>query len=262
VRAKATLVSRHGSGWRVTTASGEYDADFLIAADGAMSRVRRQLIGPIPRENLVRCINDYLDPVAADTAVFALGDFEGYLWYFPRKKSASLGIGDRSTGLSIDKLHKRLVEYRRAHYPGARLQRRAGGIVPSIRNAKFYERPFAAERWALIGDAAALVDPITAEGIRYALESGALAARHAIAGNLAQFEQEWRDRHDAEFLRKIRAVYLRENLIDAGVNVRNQIFSNTLGMPVHSAPAHRAQHSPPSAPSSPARRALPPQQGT
>ena len=37
-------------------------------------------------------------------------------------------------------------------------------------------REIAGERWALVGDAAALADPITGEGIYYALRSAVLLA--------------------------------------------------------------------------------------
>jgi flavin-dependent dehydrogenase len=47
-------------------------------------------------------------------------------------------------------------------------------------------REMAGEKWALIGDAAALADPITGEGIFYALRSGQLLAEVMMSGGTPQ----------------------------------------------------------------------------
>ena len=47
----------------------------------------------------------------------------------------------------------------------------------------------AGPNWALAGDAAALVDPITGEGLYYALRSGDLLAETLIAGRPANIRR-------------------------------------------------------------------------
>jgi flavin-dependent dehydrogenase len=47
-------------------------------------------------------------------------------------------------------------------------------------------REMAGEKWALLGDAAALADPITGEGIYYALRSGQLLAEVMMSGGSPQ----------------------------------------------------------------------------
>jgi len=55
-------------------------------------------------------------------------------------------------------------------------------LLPSLARPSWKQLPLAGRRWARIGDAAGLVDPITGEGIYYALRSGELLAEALIAG--------------------------------------------------------------------------------
>jgi flavin-dependent dehydrogenase len=81
---------------------------------------------------------------------------------------------------------------RRALAPGAQLES-YGWPIPSLRARDFdRERPVGPD-WALVGDAAGLVDPITGEGIHYALWSGRRLAELIIESrpNAAARYQRW-----------------------------------------------------------------------
>src|SRR5260370_27660462 len=54
-------------------------------------------------------------------------------------------------------------------------------VLPSPRAHTLASRRIAGRNWALVGDAAAWVDPITGEGLYYALRSGELLAESLIA---------------------------------------------------------------------------------
>jgi flavin-dependent dehydrogenase len=54
-------------------------------------------------------------------------------------------------------------------------------ILPSLRVEMFSEAPVAGEGWAFIGDAAGFVDPITGEGLYYALRSAELLSQALLA---------------------------------------------------------------------------------
>ena len=54
------------------------------------------------------------------------------------------------------------------------------------------QRQLQADGWALVGDAAGLVDPITGEGLYYALRSAELLAKAIIAGNPLAYRQSVR----------------------------------------------------------------------
>ncbi|HVB39837.1 MAG TPA: lycopene cyclase family protein [Terriglobales bacterium] len=109
-----------------------------------------------------------------------LPGLEGYIWSFPRVDHASVGICGRLGGQSTARLRQRLEQQLEAwgvdragaafyaHLlpapsPGA-LTRAGGGATAE--NAV----------WLAAGDAAGLVDPITGEGLYYALRSAELLA--------------------------------------------------------------------------------------
>jgi flavin-dependent dehydrogenase len=74
---------------------------------------------------------------------------------------------------------------------------RHGSLIPvTARSA-----PFAVGRILLAGDAAGFVDPVTCEGITFAIQSGQIAARSLIGGNLRA--EEVGGAYDAEIAAKI-----------------------------------------------------------
>ncbi|HEU4401542.1 MAG TPA: hypothetical protein VFT43_05500, partial [Candidatus Polarisedimenticolia bacterium] len=54
--------------------------------------------------------------------------------------------------------------------------------------------------WALVGDAGRFVDPLTREGIFYAMLSGEILAEALAAGRPESYAATWRRSHEAEFL--------------------------------------------------------------
>src|SRR5260370_29325727 len=65
-------------------------------------------------------------------------------------------------------------------------------VLPSPRAHTLASRRIAGRNWALIGDAAGWVDPITGEGLYYALRSGDLLAQSLISGQPEVYPQRVR----------------------------------------------------------------------
>ncbi|NEX47861.1 geranylgeranyl reductase family protein [Rhodobacter sp. ETT8] len=161
---------------RVTLAGGEsLTAPLVIGADGVHSGVARALFG---RAQDVASIGFALEaevpggpgPVT-DLDLTALP--WGYGWDFPKPQGRTLGIG----GIAVqDKdLRPRFHDWLRAR-----------GVDPASVKIKGHHLPSGASRAVpgrgavlLAGDAAGLVDPITGEGIAWAILSGRLAAEAA-----------------------------------------------------------------------------------
>ncbi len=109
---------------------------------------------------------------------FYFGAFpDGYAWIFPRRDDASIGLGvplkqaQRARGLLSDFLGS-------LGLPRGLADRAQGHGIPLF--SPLTRRPFCRGNVLLAGDAASFVDPITAEGIFYALKSGEEAARAII----------------------------------------------------------------------------------
>src|SRR5205807_4901722 len=77
-------------------------------------------------------------------------------------------------------LHRQLEEYLRVIGLAPQAMERHGFVIPVRPRAG----PLARERMLLVGDAAGLADPVTAEGISPAARSGGLAADAIIASEL------------------------------------------------------------------------------
>ena len=162
----------------VTTRAGHLSADRVIGADGANSLVRRRVARPFRRDQLTLTTGYYAHGVRSREIIIRLiSEPPGYLWSFPRPDHLAIGICAQADTAQVRPLRHLCAAWMRASRiaPGARLQAYSWPI-PSLRPADFdTERP-ADSRWLLTGDAAGLVDPMTREGIYFALLSGLWSA--------------------------------------------------------------------------------------
>lgn len=195
--------------WIVRTDKNAYSSDFLVGADGAPSRVARQL-------GLMENFDRYGTAIAAELMVSdqqlkrqgpsAHFDFQllkkGYAWIFP--KSDHLSIGVFTTLSKANNLEAYLEAFIDSH-PNLRGYKkmffRRGGLIPrgGVYNCLVTEGAL------LVGDAAAMCDPFFGEGIYYGAKSGILAADAIIEAmkqghrRLASYDELCRDTLTREF---------------------------------------------------------------
>ncbi len=160
-----------------TSAGREHAFDFLVGADGAGSLVRRSLLGPTPASRLMMAAGWFAKGDAPMLVRFVPG-LAGYLWLFPRSDHVGVGICAPLRALPTRRLLERLEREVAASFPALRGggARRYAHTIPSPSADPGSLLGIAGERWALVGDAAALADPITGEGIYYAWRSAQLLA--------------------------------------------------------------------------------------
>ena len=172
-------VEAGASGVCVRTASGAtYEADWLIGADGANSLVRRSLARPFTRGQLSIAAGCFAHGVTSrEIKIRFVADPPGYIWSFPRRDHLAIGICAQGDATSAAPLKAVVDGWLSASglVNGARLTR-YGWPIPSLGAADLARERPAGARWMLVGDAAGLVDPITREGIFFALVSAGLAA--------------------------------------------------------------------------------------
>jgi len=153
--------------------------DVLIGADGANSQVAKALFGQaFDRAEVgfgleIEAGGDHVDPSAPIRIDLAAAKW-GYGWSFPKRCSTTIGVG----GLLAKNPDMKVAM---AEYCALL------GVEAETRSFKGQFLPFGDFRKVpgqgavlLAGDAAGLVDPITGEGIGYALHSGQLAAEAGI----------------------------------------------------------------------------------
>jgi flavin-dependent dehydrogenase len=174
----AERVAEVGATGALRTAAGR-DArfDLIVGADGASSLVRRTFLGPLPPARLMMAAG-WFAPGEAPMLVRFVTGLAGYLWLFPRPAHVGVGICAPLAALPTRELIGRLEAEVARSFP-ALVEIEGGRYAHTIPSPTADPRcllEIAGERWALVGDAAALADPITGEGIAYALRSAALLA--------------------------------------------------------------------------------------
>lgn len=220
--------------WTVRNAQGEtWRGRFLLAADGANSRIARTLSGALPPAEMEVAFG-YRTPLPktddAPTVIAFLPDWSGYAWAFPRLDHLSFGIATTQDAFDHQALD-RLLWYFMINYYRARRDakiniwsngeqeqndyqevkdklhasaERYAARIPGLSTEMWQKRRTGGDNWALLGDAAGFADPVTGEGIYYALRSAEVFAETYLKGEAAQYEQLWRADFGRELMRAAR----------------------------------------------------------
>ena len=183
-------VSEREASVEVETRAGlRYSAAYLIGADGANSVVAHAL-GLRPHRMMAAAVEAEL-PVSPEVMqrfdqrmLFIFGEIHyGYLWIFPKHDHLTIGIGA---------LHPKPGELQKtlkvvmSHY-GISLEATPlyGHPIPIYTRRERLSSP----RTLLVGDAAGLADPLSGEGIRFAIKSGRLAAESILSGRSKDYSR-------------------------------------------------------------------------
>ena len=169
----------------VHTSRGLFQSKFIIAADGVNSKVAK-LLNVKEKVQKVSALQGEVTLYAGqhdhlfENLRFDVGFVpNGYSWTFPKKSHLSIGV------LSMKKDH---LNYKEIY---ADYLRYLG--IKKVKNQSIhgYSIPMTPRRKTLffenilfVGDAAGLVDPVTAEGISNAIISGKIATEALIEGKL------------------------------------------------------------------------------
>ena len=169
----------------------KFGTKILVGADGANSRVRKQLNvktnSDWHKAIAIRAYIDspnYLEIFKERTLMFEINVSaeKGYAWAFPSKgQLLNIGIG---VPLNIFKKEKLDINVLLRDF--ITQLRNRGVIVENVRDEKSYLLPFASSRpkfrndtnVALIGDASSMINPMSGEGIFYGMEAGYLLAKN------------------------------------------------------------------------------------
>lgn len=218
------------SGWRLRSdAGGEWMGSMLVGADGANSGIAKMLAGPLPASDMEVAFG-YRAPLPmneiAPTVVAFLPRWVGYAWAFPRPDHISFGIATTQDAFAHQPLDDLLWQFMIGYYrqcEGAKVPfwqarkdsteskqvrkhlndtaERYAARIPGLAAKTWDTRKVCGNNWALLGDAAGFADPVTGEGIYYALRSAEIFAECYLAGRADAYEARWREDFGADLTR-------------------------------------------------------------
>ncbi len=178
-KARVTEVEQAGSGWKIHTKNSSLDADFCIVATGARNPFRN-LGTEWTAADTMTALGYYVPVRQEHVDIQFLPQLEGYIWVFPRCGHLSIGICGK--GESAQSLRQRLERYMKDKGIDLRDARFYGHMLPSLETPGWKNNRMAGQGWIAVGDAAGLVDPITGEGLYYAMRSADIATQLILNG--------------------------------------------------------------------------------
>ncbi|HXA66134.1 MAG TPA: NAD(P)/FAD-dependent oxidoreductase [Bryobacteraceae bacterium] len=190
-------IERTGRGWLLRTQHGSLETDFCIVATGARNPLRN--VGTQwTAADTMYALGYYVPSQQDHIDIQFLANLEGYIWVFPRCGHLSVGICGK--GEPAQALRARLERYMQEKgiaYKGAAFY---GHMLPALETPGWRSNRVAGDGWLAVGDAGGLVDPITGEGLYYAMRSGDLASQVALneSHSFAEKSQAYRNllRHE------------------------------------------------------------------
>jgi geranylgeranyl reductase family protein len=240
-------IKKTDKGWTMRGGNSlEWHGRILVGADGANSGVAKMLAGPLPPSEMEVAFG-YRAPLptsgVAPTVVAFLPGWVGYAWAFPRPDHISFGIATTQDAFEHRPLDQLLWEFMLGYYrqrddPSAKLwtsrktdrksdeknrvalkaiAERYAARIPGLTEKTWDTRRVCGEDWALLGDAAGFADPVTGEGIYYALRSAELFVEAYLAGEPLNYEKRWRE----DFGRELRRA----------AQMRRRFYGNFWGAP-------------------------------
>ena len=168
----------------ISTNKGKFEGKYLILSDGAAGRLAKLLNWPdnrclVPAAEVELPVSNNIMERFQNKARFDFGQItKGYGWVFPKRSHLSIGMLSHNKKTLRKELNKYL-KFLKIDIPNETLDVKGHMIPMSPRKA-----PYIRERVMLTGDSAGFVDPITAEGISYALQSGFLASQAILQGKM------------------------------------------------------------------------------
>jgi geranylgeranyl reductase family protein len=167
-------LDRQDGGWQIRTKTGSVPADFCVIATGARNPLR-DTGTEWAAGDTATALGYYVPGQQEQIDIQFLPGLDGYIWVFPRCGHLSVGICGKSQSAQV--MRARLEQYMRERSISYRGAAFFGHVLPSLTRHSWQRNRVAGDRWMAVGDAAGLVDPITGEGLYYAMRSGDLASR-------------------------------------------------------------------------------------
>jgi len=198
-----------------------HEADFVVLAAGA----RNQFLSgtrALAKDELEMTQGYFVPQTSEEITIKFLPDFEGYIWSFPRNDHLSLGICGSMASHTSNELRDHLRNFAANEHIETEHAKFYSHVLPSPRERTLSDRAVIGKNWALCGDAAAWVDPLTGEGLFYAMRSGEILGRSLAEGCPEKYPARVRASFSSEleFAARIVRRFYRGSFLGTAVTTR------------------------------------------
>lgn len=217
---------------------GEWStADFVVLAAGARNSYLPG-IRALSKHELEITQGYFVPQTAEEIIINFLPEFEGYIWSFPRADHLSLGICGSMAAHTSTELKTHLHEFAAKEKFSTENAQFYSHVLPSPQESTLSNRAVMGRNWALCGDAAAWVYPLTGEGLYYAMRSGELLGRALAEGCPEKYAARVRASFsgELEFASRMVRRFYRGSFLGSAVTTRmvqflrrNAVFRQLMG---------------------------------
>lgn len=213
---------RASAGWELQGRARTYHADFVVLAAGARTRLRQELADDFTPRDFMLTFGYYLPGNSDLVRVQFYKEFEGYAWAFPRRDHLSVGICGKVGEDRMPGLRERLMTFMQKFDYAPDQGQVFSHLLPALSILGWGRLQLAGQGWALAGDSAGLVDPVTGEGIYYALRSGEILAETLLEGLPEAYpERVWEEfGHALALGARLARLFYYGNFLGGGVTAR------------------------------------------
>ncbi len=176
--------------WKITTTKHQIRARNLAGADGVKSFVRKALHKPFSRKDLLLVLGYEVSGLPESSYVKFVHGRQGLLKARGSPCNGTVEISD--TLINSAGLKKDLDTFLYDLAGDVKILNSWSVLIPRASSSDFFRSPSLGKDWILIGDAAGHVNPLTGDGLIYALWSADIAAQAITAGDMRLYEILWR----------------------------------------------------------------------
>jgi flavin-dependent dehydrogenase len=179
---RVTSIEGAPGSWRLRSSDADMQAEYLVIATGARNPFRAQFSRPFTPGDLMATAGYYIPGTSPAMQLQFLPRLHGYIWVFPRANHFSAGICGKMDGLSTARLRALLEKSLTAAgllFAGTKFY---SHVLPALSLSTLRHAPVSGPGWAMVGDAAGFTDPVTGEGLYYALRSADLLSESLLQG--------------------------------------------------------------------------------
>ena len=195
--------------------------DFVVLASGARNQILPG-IRALSADELEMTQGYFVPQTAEEIIIKFLPDFEGYIWSFPRADHISLGVCGSMSAHTSSELRMHLHAFAAEEKFATENAKFYSHVLPSPREVTLSNRAVIGKHWAMCGDAAAWVDPLTGEGLFYAMRSGEILGQCIAEGRPELYPSRVRASFslELEFAARIVRRFYRGSFLGCSVTTR------------------------------------------